>query len=321
MIDMVHEAYYFQNMITKTSLLFALLCMVCVITPFDALAKKGAFEAAPPPPEGSSLVYIYRIKVPPGLRTPKILVDGTAALQLPNNSYSWFYVTAGTHAIKTKWGFMAEVPDLEFVATILPNQTHYLKLEGSERSWGIGRTKIYTGIKEVTESEAQQDLQKKLTYSPAETPDVATGTVAQKSTDSKNLTESFTEAAPPLAGYSLVYIYRPDAPPALRRATILVGGKAALKLPNKAYSWFYLREGDHKVRTSWGTIYRGVKIVEIPLNVHAGATYYLRLSGTKTVGIAYDGHASRLDPVDAELAAKELAKIKSYEPADIQNVD
>lgn len=112
-----------------------------------------------------------------------------------------------------------------------------------------------------------------------------------------------------------------DATPTFRRATILVGGKAAVKIPNKAYSWFYLREGGHKVKTSWGTIYKGVKIVEIPLNAQSGVTYYLRLSGTKTIGISYEGHASRLDPVDAELATKELSKIKSYEPADIQSVD
>lgn len=308
-------------MITKTSLLVALLCTMFLITPFDALAKKGAFESAPPPPEGSSLVYIYRIKVPPGMRTPKILVDSEEALKLPNNSYSWFYVTPGTHAIKTKWGFMSDVPDLEFVATILPNQTHYLKLQGSVQSWGLGRTRVYTGIKEVTETEAHQDLQKSLTYSPAEVQTVASGAAAKPSTASKNITEAFSEAAPPPAGYALVYIYRPDAPPTFRRATILVGGKAALKLPNKAYSWFYLREGDHKIKTNWGAIYKGVKIVEIPLNAQSGATYYLRLSGTKTVGISYDGHASRLDPVDAELATKELAKIKSYEPADMQSVD
>lgn len=308
-------------MIAKTSLLSVLLCAAFLVTPFEAMAKKGAFEAAPPPPEGSSLVYIYRIKVPPGMRTPKILVDGTEALKLSNNSYSWFYVTPGTHAIKTKWGFMAEVPDLEFVATIAPNQTHYLKMQGSVRSWGVGQTKVYTGIKEVSESEALQDLQRSLTYSPAEMETVATGTAAQPSAGSSKLTEAFAEASPPPAGYALVYIYRPDAPPTFRRATILVGGKAALKLPNKAYSWFYLKEGEHKIKTSWGTIYRGVKIVEIPLNAQAGTTYYLRLSGTKTVGISYDGHASRLDPVDAVLATKELAKIKSYEPADIQNVD
>lgn len=305
----------------KTTLLVTCLCAIFLIAPFDALAKKGAFEAAPPPPEGSSLVYIYRIKVPPGLRTPKILVDGAEALKLPNNSYSWFYVTPGSHAIKTKWGFMAEVPDLEFVATILPNQTHYLKMEGSVRSWGLGQTKVYTGIKEVTESEAQQDLQKSISYSPADVQGVVAGTVSKPADDSKAVADVFSEAAPPPVGFALVYIYRPDAPPAMRRATLLVDGKAALRLPNKAYSWFYLREGDHKVKTSWGTIYRGVKIVEIPLSVQAGSTYYLRLSGTKTIGISYDGHASRLDPVDAELAAKELARIKSYEPADIQNVD
>lgn len=74
-----------------------------------------------------ALIYMYRIKVPPGLHTPKVLVDGAVVTTLPNNSYTWFYLSPGTHTIKTKWGFLAEVPDIEFVANVLSHQIYLLE--------------------------------------------------------------------------------------------------------------------------------------------------------------------------------------------------
>jgi hypothetical protein len=296
----------------KTSLL-VLLCAICLITSAEVWAKKGPFESAPPPPEGSSLIYIYRIKVPPGMRTPKILVDSAEVTKLPNNSYSWFYVAPGSHSIKTKWGFMTDVPDLEMVADILPNQTYYLKMQGSVRSWGVGQTRTYTAIKEVSESEALGDLKKDIKYYPADMQTAKTEAPAKQ-------TDAFSQATAPPDGYALVYVYRPGSPPILHRAKIMVGNKTVLKLPNKNYSWFYLREGSQTVYTISSGIFSKNKI-QVPLNVQAGATYYLRLSGTKSQWGSADVYNTRLDPVDADLATKELAKIKSYEPAEIQNVN
>ncbi len=304
-------------MTKQLALWSALVGLLLSAAPLTTEAKKNVFTPAPPPPAGQSLVYIYRIKVPPALRSPKILVDGTAKTKLPNNSYSWFYVKAGTHAIKTKWGFMSDVPDLEFVANVLPDQTHYLKLEGSERSWGLGRTKIYTGIKEMPESEALKDLEKVKSYAAAGDASTIADDETEAPAPAASAAENrdFPRAEPPSGDYALVYIYRPDAPPAFRRAGIVVDDREVVKLPNKAYSWFYLKEGSHTIKTSWGKIYRGVDLVEIPLTVQASGTYYLRLSGTKVPMVTYDRHTSRLDPVDAALADKEMRVLRDYEAA------
>lgn len=284
-------------------------------------STRGTFQAAPAPQEGYSLVYMYRIKVPPGLRTPDVLVDGEKVLKLPNNSYSWFYVTPGSHVIKTSWGFMAEVPDLETVVTIAPNQTYYLKMEGSVRSWGMGQTKVYTGIKDVDEVEAMKDLAKSKKYSAAiKTTVGALSDDEEVDGDVGVENVAFAPAAPPADGYALVYLYRPDAPPAMRRAGILIDGREVMKVPNKAYSWFYIRDGQYTIQTKWGKIYNGVEKVNKSFQFGSGETYYLRLSGTKVPKGTYDFHTSRLDQVTGVLAKKELEKIKRYSAADIQTV-
>jgi hypothetical protein len=100
-----------------------------------------------------------------------------------------------------------------------------------------------------------------------------------------------------------------------------VDEKEVLKLPNKAYSWFYVSEGNHTVKTNWGSIYKGVPIVELALPTAAGETYYIRLSGTKVPQGTYDAHTSTLDPVTGSLANKEMIRLKKYTPADLQQVD
>lgn len=301
-------------MIRRLSLLILFLAIIVIADPAEA--KKVEFQAAPPPPEGYGLVYIYRIKVPPGMRTPKILVDGTPALKLPDNSYSWFYVSPGSHAIKSVWGFMSDVPELEFVANVQPGQTYWLKLKGTVQSWGIGKSRVFTGIEEVASAVALTELEGVKKYSPAMIEKVTASPVVRDA-----VKQIFEGAPPPPAGYALVYIYRPDSPPTLRRAGILVDEKEVLKLPNKGYSWFYVSEGSHTVKTNWGSIYRGVPVVEMALPAEAGKTYYIRLSGTKVPQGTYDAHTSTLDLVTGSLGNKELVVIKKYAPADLQKVD
>lgn len=288
----------------------------CLLTLPAYARSKSSFEVAPPPPEGMSLVYMYRIKVPPGLRTPKILVDGEEISKLPNNSHTWFYLSPGTHTIKTKWGFMSDVPDIEFVANISPDQIYYLKMEGSVRSWGMNSTKVYTGIKEVSEADALSDLTKSKQYVVAEkskTPSSLPASEEESSADA--------EKAPlPPEGYATICIYRPNSPPIIRSPKIIVDGKNVLKLSNKAYSWFYVRPGEHTIATDWG-MFRGAQEKNISLTVESGRTYYLRASGTKSSQGSYDSYHSTLDSVDENLAGKELNKLTRYIPASPQTVE
>lgn len=307
------------HMVRRLTLMSAIVFFFfSLLLTLPALAKsRSSFETAPPPPEGMSLIYMYRIKVPPGLRTPKIIIDGEVISTLPNNSHTWFYLSPGTHTIKTKWGFMSDVPDIEFVANISPNQTHYLKMEGSVRSWGAGTTKVYTGIKEVMEGEALADLSGSKKYVPAEKQTASASPSSAPEVGSKS---EFEKAPAPPEEYAVVYIYRPDSPPILRSPKIIVDGKETLKLSNKSYSWFYVRAGNHTIATEWG-IFGGAQEKNISLTVENGKTYYLRAGGTKSSQGSYDSYHSTLDPVDENLAGRELKKITRYIPATPQTAE
>lgn len=290
-----------------------LIAIVVVLAiPLIAEAGKSAFVAAPNPPEGMALVYMYRIKVPPGMRTPKVVVDGDAISKLPNNAYTWFYVKPGSHTIKTKWGFMSDIPDLEFVANVAANQTYYLKMSGSVTSWGSAGTKVRSGIKEVPQSEALADLEKAKHYVAAQAEPAASA--------SEVVAETAPSAAPegsPAArdGFAVVYIYRPDSPPILKSPKVFVDGKETLKLSNKSYSWFYVPAGNHSIKTDWG--YFGKSMAKsVSLTAESGATYYVRAGGTKSMQGTYDDYHTSLDPVDATLAVKEIKKLKKYIPAE-----
>ncbi|GEM_PF-4806701 len=275
-------------------------------------AAKSSFEAVSNPPDGMALVYMYRIKSSSGMNTPKILVDGDAISKLPNNGYTWFYLKPGTHTIKTKWGFFSEMPELEFVATIVAKQTYYLKMSASMTSWGWGGTKMYSGIKEVPESEALAELEKAKHYVPASTTPASS---ASEEAAAEAPLATAPEASPaPRDGNALVYIYRPDSPPILKSPKILVDGKETLKLSNKSYSWFYVPAGSHSIKTDWG--YFGKSMAKsVSLTVESGATYYVRAGGTKSMQGTYDEYHTNLDPVDATLAVKEIKKLKNYIPA------
>lgn len=288
------------------------ITLLILALPLIAESAKSSFEPAPAPPDGMALVYMYRIKVPPGMRTPKIVVDGDTVSKLPNNAYTWFYVKPGTHTIKTKWGAFSDIPDLEFVATIAANQTYYLKMSGSVRSWGSMGTKVHTGVKEVPQSEALADLQKAKKYAEAS----AEVAAPESEVAAEAALATAPEASPaPREGYAVIYIYRPDSPPIMRSPKILVDGKETLKLSNKSYSWFYVLVGNHSVKTHWGYFDKSMA-KSVSLTVESGGTYYVRAGGTKSIQGTYDEYHTSLDPVDATLAVKEIKKLKKFIPAD-----
>ncbi len=290
--------------------------------PLLAGTVRQKFQAAPPPPAGMALVYIYRVKASFG-RTPKIMVDGDDVTKLPNNCYSYFYAAPGSHSIRTKWGFMAEIPEIEGVINVSPGGTYYVKLQGRKMAWGLSATKVNIDLKVVPESEVLYYVKKaKKFYTPmVET--VGSGAAAAGLTEksAKQVAKSKFEAAPPPPpGFALVYIYRPDCPPRLRGARIFIDGQKVAKLTNKAYTWFYVSEGSHALNTAWGSIYKGAEEVNKNLNIVAGESYYFRMSGTTVTNYSYDSHTSALDPVTANLAEKELPRIKKYVPAEVQQV-
>lgn len=155
----------------KLTLFFFFLSILLFSTPSIAKTVKKGFVPAPPPPSGYALIYLYRPNTPPYWVRPKVIVDSETLLKLPNKGYSWFYAKAGDHIIKTKWGAMSSVPQLEFLLKVAPQQTYYLRLKGSITQGG-SFSNVYTGIDAVSESLALKELKKIKKYWPAKTSQV-----------------------------------------------------------------------------------------------------------------------------------------------------
>jgi len=273
----------------------------------SAKTVRSKFQEAPPPPEGYALVYMYRLKTQPAMRKAKILVDGEKTTVLSNKSYTWFYLSPGSHTLRTKWGFMAaDIPELEGVIKAYPNSVHYIKMSGSIRDWGTGSFTTYSGIKEVSQAEAMKDLAKTKKYNPAFVETVGRISTAKLSQRQQERAASFKYALPPQEGYSLVYFYRPKSPPSLKAPKVLVDKKEIFKLKNKSYTWLYIRAGQHTISTEWGWLGRGMNKY-IKMNLASGTTYYLRFSGTTG-----SKHNTSLNAVDGYLAKKEFSKLKRH---------
>ncbi|PIR21177.1 MAG: hypothetical protein COV45_00085 [Deltaproteobacteria bacterium CG11_big_fil_rev_8_21_14_0_20_47_16] len=288
---------------------FVFVAVMAAVFPLCAYA--GSFQEAPPPPEGYSLVYLYRIKVPPSMQAPKILVDGDAILKLKNNSYGWFYLAPGSHSIKTKWGFMSEVPDLEVVTQIYPNQVHYIKLDGSMRAWGLNATKTYTSIKEVSEAEAMKDLAKVKNYVQSDKTTI--GKIAEAAAENSTIDSELLLAPPPSEGKALIYLYRTNSDPKMHRLDVSVDNTPQVKIGKKKYTWFYVDAGSHTIQTKFG-IFRKRPDAVLTIQSESGGTYYVRLSGIRVPQRTYDDYKIRLDAVTSSLAEKEMNGLKLLEP-------
>ena len=116
----------------KIFLAIVLLTVIsgCAIAPQSA----ARFTPAPPPPEGYSLVYIYRLNAQPYVHNIKISVAGKEVLDAPEYGYTWLYVPAGTHtilAVSPPEGFLLDVknwPDTSSTLAMESGKAYFFRL-------------------------------------------------------------------------------------------------------------------------------------------------------------------------------------------------
>jgi tetratricopeptide (TPR) repeat protein len=91
-----------------------------------------SFEAAPQPPPGKALVYLYRLDTWPVLRTDALFgVGDMDVAALSANRYTWFHVPEGSYRLAQRWDTprVPKVNQLEFMARA--GSTYYFRLEVS----------------------------------------------------------------------------------------------------------------------------------------------------------------------------------------------
>jgi hypothetical protein len=62
---------------------------------------------------------------------------------------------------------------------------------------------------------------------------------------------SFQDAPVPTADQTVVYIYRPDSPPALRRASVYINDQQVGELASKEFTWITILPGSHILHVKW----------------------------------------------------------------------
>ena len=94
------------------------------------------------------------------------------------------------------------------------------------------------------------------------------------------------------AGFSNIYLYRAGAYPTQRSPVINIDGKRVLSPPEGSYSVLPLAEGVHAIEVNWSDD-TGWPDLDFSLEVKAGETQYLKLSG----GYSYDSQQSTMGSV------------------------
>jgi hypothetical protein len=135
----------------------------------------------------------------------------------------------------------------------------------------------------------------------------------------------FQEAASAPEGKGLVYLYRPSSLVlGARSAKFFVSGQKIAELKTNGYTAVYLPEGRHVIQQRWAdkeypalmaNIVGPTKPVEVPIDVKAGDTHYIRLTtspGPYTYGAVTV--AWGIEQVSPAFGSKEITETR-YEPA------
>ena len=70
------------------------------------VANGPVFRAAPPPPDGKTLVYIYWPRAfAAAVRFSNIFMDGKKVAELQAGGYTYVYAAPGHHAFTQEWAF------------------------------------------------------------------------------------------------------------------------------------------------------------------------------------------------------------------------
>ncbi|HBF13403.1 MAG TPA: hypothetical protein DDW49_08490 [Deltaproteobacteria bacterium] len=136
----------------------------------------------------------------------------------------------------------------------------------------------------------------------------------------KNEPVSFIPASPPPEGYALVYVCRLKALPMGGRANVMVDKRSIVKISNHEYTWFYLKEGPHRMKIRWSAL-SNIPNLEFNFPTKSQQTYFLKITTGAGFNLFGGNTQASVQGVDETTALQELTEIRSYEPANIQKVD
>jgi hypothetical protein len=99
----------------------------------SANAQRIPFAQAdwPEPRADMAIVYVYRTTAIPLAFSVGTYIDNEKRADLSGHSFTWFYVTPGTHRLKFRWPILAGSPTVQFDETFEAGQTYAYHYDGS----------------------------------------------------------------------------------------------------------------------------------------------------------------------------------------------
>lgn len=82
----------------------------------------------------------------------------------------------------------------------------------------------------------------------------------------------------------LVYLYRPDSGPRLRKTTIAINEIDVCDLASKEYTWFKVKPGRYSLTATWG-FGTQLPMMMIPLTVEPAQTLYVHIEAKTRVAL------------------------------------
>lgn len=116
-----------------------------------------------------AVLYVYREYAEPTAWSPTISIDGKEVVSLPQQGFSWIYLSPGRHTLASKWSFLAGAPPVEFSADYVAGTRYFFEITGTSRVTGTspGATggvtihfKTTAQVRSPQEREAVEQLEK-----------------------------------------------------------------------------------------------------------------------------------------------------------------
>ncbi|WJG09427.1 DUF2846 domain-containing protein [Aliiglaciecola sp. LCG003] len=90
------------------------------------------------PDADKAVLVLYRKTVPPLIYTVTSQVNDKEFASLPNNAFSWSYLTPGDYEIKMKWPLLALTPGKTINLNIEAGKYYFVEFGGDTHIAGVG---------------------------------------------------------------------------------------------------------------------------------------------------------------------------------------
>jgi hypothetical protein len=156
----------YQQKEIPVKLKFAIATLLALLLTACAVPETApTFSQTPTaiPKEGMAVLYLYREYAEPKLLQPTVSINGTKVVSLPQKSFSWIYISPGTHKLSSRWPFLSGPPPLEFWAKYVAGKRYFYEISGRIRvdlGGGVVTTRSSAQIDGQQELEAVQRLEK-----------------------------------------------------------------------------------------------------------------------------------------------------------------